>query len=134
MLSPTNNISEAVRRHGLGEGSDVVAVVRIGGEQRQQEAVYDGMQRVVDGTLVVLDALEAGVDWVRVDKVCLSLSPSLPPLAAPRSSNPHGDADRGCGAKIYKLGELDRLPLAPGEIRQRKIAAVINTVAVKSVT
>lgn len=68
-LSPNNNISDSVRRHGVGDASDVVAAVRIGGEGSQEE-VFEGMKRVVDGELVSLDRLEGGVDWARVDKVC----------------------------------------------------------------
>jgi len=36
--------------------------------------------------------------------------------------------------QIYKLSEMNQLPLTPDKITDRKVSAVINTVAIKSVT
>jgi len=69
-LSPNNNISDSVRRHGIGDDSDVVVVVRIGAEGSQEE-VFNGMKVVVDGQLVGLGDLEKTVNWAKVDKVGL---------------------------------------------------------------
>lgn len=67
-LSPNNNISDSVRRHGIGDSSDMVLVVRIGnGGQRD---VFEGIRKVVEGDLVAMDEFRDGVDWTRVDKVC----------------------------------------------------------------
>ena len=67
-LSPNNNISDSVRRHGINDDSTMVVVVCIDGE-RSQEEVYRGMKEVVQGELTELGELERQVDWAKVDKV-----------------------------------------------------------------
>jgi EKC/KEOPS complex subunit CGI121/TPRKB len=67
-LSPNKNISDSVRRHGIGDTSDEVVVVRIG-EGESQEQVWRGIKGVVRGELMGLGEMEDGVDWGRADKV-----------------------------------------------------------------
>ncbi|KAK1927606.1 kinase binding protein CGI-121-domain-containing protein [Papiliotrema laurentii] len=71
----------------------------------QQADVWRDMEKVVQGQLVPLSKLDS-------DEY----------------------ADWKSLDKLYKLSELTRLPLTKEEIREKKIAAVVNTVAVKSVT
>jgi hypothetical protein len=49
-------------------------VVRIGGNQLAEE-VWEGMKALVEGDVTNLGELDegTGVDWGRVDKVCLPL-------------------------------------------------------------
>ncbi|KAL7424680.1 hypothetical protein Q5752_000364 [Cryptotrichosporon argae] len=100
-LSPNNNISDSIRRHGLSDATTRLAVVRIGDGAESEAAVFEAMRAVVQGELVGLDRLDDGPkDWARVDK-------------------------------IYKLGEMNSLKVA--DVAAAKRAAVINTVAIKSV-
>ncbi|WVQ93469.1 hypothetical protein IAU59_000543 [Kwoniella sp. CBS 9459] len=117
-LSPNNNITDSIRRHGLSDNTRLLAVVRIGGPEESAEEVYKGIESVVDGELVSWDVFdrgaldgsggEAGVqnDWARIDK-------------------------------IYKLSELNALKssrsASDADIRHRKIAAVVSAVAIKNV-
>ncbi|KAL1411794.1 hypothetical protein Q8F55_002761 [Vanrija albida] len=102
-LSPNNNITDAIRRHGVGDGTTRLAVVKFAAEGSSQAEVYGAIADVVKGELTPLDALDdaARIDWARVDKV-------------------------------YKLGEMNQLKV--DDIPRRKVAAVVNTVAVKHVT
>lgn len=72
-LSPNNNISDSIRRHGIANETDHLVVVRFGGDgsQGDVEAVWQGMAGVVDGDLVSVDKLDQGeqIDWSRIDKV-----------------------------------------------------------------
>ncbi|ORX35219.1 kinase binding protein CGI-121-domain-containing protein [Kockovaella imperatae] len=104
-LSSNNNISESLRRHGMSDTTDELVVVRIADADSSEEAVWKEMELLVDGQLVNLGELDS-------DEL----------VDWPRVS------------KIFKLSELDRLPLTPLEIRDTKIATVINTVAIKHVT
>ncbi|TXT07514.1 hypothetical protein VHUM_03234 [Vanrija humicola] len=102
-LSPNNNITDAIRRHGVGDATTRLAVVKFAPEGSDQKAVYDAIAAVVDGELKPLSTLddESKIDWARVDKV-------------------------------YKLGEMNQLKV--DNVPQRKVAAVVNTVAIKHVT
>ena len=72
-LSPNNNISDSIRRHGMSDNTDYLITVRIGGTGSEEEvqAVWKGMEEVVKGELISLDQLDRGdeVDWSRIDKV-----------------------------------------------------------------
>lgn len=86
-LSPNNNITESIRRHGLSDQTTSLVVVRMGpgpahaedqggpdGEgqgQGSRQVVWKEIEEVVKGRLVELDQLdrEDHPDWPRVDKV-----------------------------------------------------------------
>lgn len=70
-LSPNNNITDAIRRHGVGDGTTRLAVVKFAPEGSGQKEVYEAIAAVVQGELVPLDALDdaSKIDWARVDKV-----------------------------------------------------------------
>lgn len=69
-LSPNNNISDSIRRHGISDATDYLVVVKFGG-QGSVEEIWKGMEDVVQGELLSLDELERGdgIDWQKVDKV-----------------------------------------------------------------
>ncbi|WVQ78803.1 hypothetical protein IAT38_000894 [Cryptococcus sp. DSM 104549] len=69
LLSPNNNITDSIRRHGISDSTTRLAVVRFGGAGETVEQVWEGMSKVVDGELVGWDSLEEETDWARVDKV-----------------------------------------------------------------
>ncbi|WRT65776.1 uncharacterized protein IL334_002725 [Kwoniella shivajii] len=99
-LSPNNNITDSIRRHGISDQTKTLAVVRISGSDQTPEQVYQGISRVVKGDLVGWDKIENVTDWNRVDK-------------------------------IYKLSEINSLK-SP-DVRAKKRAAVVSSVAVKNV-
>jgi EKC/KEOPS complex subunit CGI121/TPRKB len=74
-LSPNNNITDSIRRHGLSDKTTGLLVVRIepesGDEKSSQEAAWGRIEEVVKGRLVSLDVLDDGslVDWAKTDKV-----------------------------------------------------------------
>ncbi|CAK9785508.1 hypothetical protein CC85DRAFT_276406 [Cutaneotrichosporon oleaginosum] len=68
-LSPNNNISDAIRRFGVGGDTTRLVVVRFGGA-RPAADVYASIADVVHGRLESVDKLdEVHVPWARVDKV-----------------------------------------------------------------
>ncbi|ODN74024.1 EKC/KEOPS complex subunit CGI121 [Cryptococcus amylolentus CBS 6039] len=69
LLSPNNNISDSIRRHGLSEKTTRLAVVKFGKRGQSSEEVWKAMEDVVDGELVGLERVGEGVDWGKVDKV-----------------------------------------------------------------
>lgn len=100
-LSPNNNISDAIRRFGVGEGTRRLVVVRYGDDTVAAEDVYGMIGRVVEGRLESVGRLdEVDVPWGRVDKV-------------------------------YKVAEMNQLKLPPAEREAAKRAAIVNAVAVK---
>lgn len=76
-LSPNNNITDSIRRHGLSDSTKELIVVRIeesvssGSLPERQAEVWKGIEGVVKGDLVSVKELDKGdkVDWSRVDKV-----------------------------------------------------------------
>jgi EKC/KEOPS complex subunit CGI121/TPRKB len=70
-LSPNNNISDSVRRFGLGDDTEMLVIVRIGGKEGDEKEVFDGMRGLVEGELGSVDMLDQGeeIDWSRLDKV-----------------------------------------------------------------
>jgi EKC/KEOPS complex subunit CGI121/TPRKB len=69
-LSPNNNISDAIRRFGVGEGTRRLVVARYGDDAVPAADVYAMIGRVVQGRLESVGRLdEADVPWGRVDKV-----------------------------------------------------------------
>jgi EKC/KEOPS complex subunit CGI121/TPRKB len=100
-LSPNNNISDAIRRFGVGEGTRRLVVARYGDDAVPAADVYAMIGRVVQGRLESVGRLdEADVPWGRVDKV-------------------------------YKVAEMNQLKLPPAEREAAKRAAIVNAVAVK---
>lgn len=71
-LSTGTNITDSIRRHGISNDSTRVLMVRLGGDSSAEE-VWKGMKALVEGDVVGLNALDEGkgIDWSRVDKVCL---------------------------------------------------------------
>ncbi|WVR03748.1 hypothetical protein IAU60_000743 [Kwoniella sp. DSM 27419] len=67
-LSPNNNITDSIRRHGISDKTTRLAVVKITGPDERAEDVYRGIAEVVRGELVSWDSVEEGTDWPRVDK------------------------------------------------------------------
>jgi len=65
-LNPSNNITEALRRYGVSDGSTALFVVRI--DPIQPSQVKSKMSAVVDGTQVPLSELADLTDWVAVKK------------------------------------------------------------------
>ncbi|ORY20579.1 kinase binding protein CGI-121-domain-containing protein [Naematelia encephala] len=74
-LSPNNNITDSIRRHGISDSTSFLAVIRFGPRTTPPEEVYQAMKVVVDGQLVSLDELGQGdnLDRIKVDKVCFCL-------------------------------------------------------------
>lgn len=74
-LSPNNNITDSIRRHGVSDKTTELIVIRIeseaGDEEERQAGVWKEIEEVCKGRLVSLDELEKGdkTDWSRVDKV-----------------------------------------------------------------
>ncbi|WWD16436.1 hypothetical protein CI109_100862 [Kwoniella shandongensis] len=101
-LSPNNNITDSIRRHGISDTTTTLAVVRFGSPDVGAEEVWKGMNGVVEGELVSWDEgrVENATDWTRVDKV-------------------------------YKLNELNALK-SP-DVKEKKVRAVISSVAIKNV-
>ncbi|GMK59890.1 hypothetical protein CspeluHIS016_0901070 [Cutaneotrichosporon spelunceum] len=100
-LSPNNNISEAIRRFGVGKGTRRLIVAKYGGGEIGPEQVWRMIEDVVSGRLERLDRLdEVEVPWARIDKV-------------------------------YKVGEMNNLKMSGAEREAAKRAAIVNAVAVK---
>ena len=74
-LSPNNNISDSIRRHGISDSTDSLVVVRISGQGSKEDEVYAEMEALVDGELDSLGVLDTDelVDWPRLSKVGLPL-------------------------------------------------------------
>lgn len=68
-LSPNNNITDSIRRHGLADSTTELIVVRVGSDEVGQATVWRRIEAVVRGELVPLAEVQGGVDWARVDKV-----------------------------------------------------------------
>jgi EKC/KEOPS complex subunit CGI121/TPRKB len=70
-LSPNNNITDAIRRHGVGDDTTRLAVVRYGDDSLSQSQVWDMISGIVKGELKSVDELDAPskLDWKRIDKV-----------------------------------------------------------------
>lgn len=70
-LSPNNNITDAIRKHGVGDTTTRLAVVRYGDDSLSQKQVWDMINDVVQGELTSVDELDAPgkPDWPRIDKV-----------------------------------------------------------------
>lgn len=128
-LAPSNNISDAIRRHGLSDNTTDLVVVRFGdskGKARDDgsadivEAVWEGIDSVVRGRLVSLNELDSSdrPDWKALDKV---------------SSRKHGvELCLAYGSQVYKLAEMNSLK-APNLLELKK-TAITNAVAIKHVT
>ncbi|KAI0333470.1 CGI-121-domain-containing protein [Cubamyces sp. BRFM 1775] len=65
-LNPTNNITEAIRRYGVGDATTSLIVVRIASPDLDN--VEQRMTSVVEGTLAPLDDLAKVTDWSSVKK------------------------------------------------------------------
>ncbi|KAH9887742.1 CGI-121-domain-containing protein [Cubamyces lactineus] len=65
-LNPTNNITEAIRRYGVGDATTSLIVVRIASPGLDN--VEQRMASIVDGTLAPLDDLAKVTDWASVKK------------------------------------------------------------------
>ncbi|OCF75077.1 hypothetical protein I204_03926 [Kwoniella mangroviensis CBS 8886] len=103
-LSPNNNITDSIRRHGISDSTTNLVVVKFTNAQQSQESVYESLKRVVDGELVGLDGIEENTDWTRVDKIY-----KLSELNALKSSH------------------------TPEDIFNKKKSAVISAVGIKNV-
>lgn len=128
-LAPSNNISDAIRRHGLSDNTTDLVVVRFGdskgkarddGSADDVESVWKGIESVVRGRLVSLNELDNPdrPDWKALDKVC-----------------PYGPWGRGCVAEmsqVYKLAEMNSLKVP--NLLDLKKTAITNAVAIKHVT
>ena len=68
-LNPTNNITEAIRRYGISDGTTALFVVRIGAAE---ENIVDQMCAAVAGTICPFSALEKITDWALIRKASLS--------------------------------------------------------------
>jgi EKC/KEOPS complex subunit CGI121/TPRKB len=81
-LSPNNNITDSIRRHGITDETTHLVLVRFGArqgaggegegqEETDAQEMWRQMNEVVKGELESLDELDKGesVDWSRVDKV-----------------------------------------------------------------
>ncbi|KAI4522406.1 CGI-121-domain-containing protein [Schizophyllum commune Loenen D] len=68
MLNPTNNISEAIRRYGVSDGSTSLLVVRICAPGVGEETVRAAADAVVKGERRPVDELTSVVDWAAVKK------------------------------------------------------------------
>ncbi|KAK8861648.1 hypothetical protein IAR55_002471 [Kwoniella newhampshirensis] len=68
-LSPNNNITDSIRRHGISDSTTTLAVVRFGSADVSAEEVCRGMESVVQGESVGWERIEGFTDWSRVDKV-----------------------------------------------------------------
>lgn len=69
-MSSNNNISEAIRRFGVGDETERAVVVNYGDGSRSQEEVWKAISAVVDGRLESVDELDrAEIEWGRIDKV-----------------------------------------------------------------
>ncbi|WVN90706.1 uncharacterized protein L203_105948 [Cryptococcus depauperatus CBS 7841] len=69
LLSPNNNITDSIKRHGISDNTTSLAVVKFGSAEKTPEEVFRGMESVVDGKLVSWNNLETGTDWAMVDKI-----------------------------------------------------------------
>ncbi|WWC96843.1 hypothetical protein V866_003718 [Kwoniella sp. B9012] len=103
-LSPNNNITDSIRRHGISDTTSNLVVVKFTNPSQSQESVYEGIKRVVDGELIELDGIERNTDWTRVDKIY-----KLSELNALKSSH------------------------TPEDILNKKKSAVISAVGIKNV-
>lgn len=85
-LSPSNNISDSIRRHGLSDNTTDLVVVRFGKARsdgameaddtssqliKDEERIWKGIEAVVKGKLAGLDELDdpQRPDWKALDKV-----------------------------------------------------------------
>ncbi|RSH84682.1 uncharacterized protein EHS24_006206 [Apiotrichum porosum] len=70
-LSPNNNITDAIRRHGVGDATTRLVVVRYADNTLAQEEIWAMIASVVRGTLTSLDELDNvnKPDWTRIDKL-----------------------------------------------------------------
>ncbi|WVQ65024.1 uncharacterized protein L199_003194 [Kwoniella botswanensis] len=103
-LSPNNNITDSIRRHGISDTTSNLVVVKFTNSSQSQESVHEGIKRVVDGELIGLDGIERNTDWTRVDKIY-----KLSELNALKSSH------------------------TPEDILNKKKSAVISAVGIKNV-
>ncbi|OWT36201.1 protein CGI121 [Cryptococcus neoformans] len=69
LLSPNNNITDSIRRHGVSDSTTNLAVVKFGKRGDKVEEVYEAMKNVVEGELIGWERVSEGTDWVRVDKI-----------------------------------------------------------------
>ncbi|OCF40044.1 protein CGI121 [Kwoniella heveanensis CBS 569] len=135
-LSPNNNITDSIRRHGISDTTRLLAVVRISGPEESAEDVYKGIKGVVEGELVSWDLFDRASSSVGVD------------AKSGANGNGNGDGDEKTGVqgvetdwarvdKIYKLSELNALKssrsASEADVRAKKIAAVVSAVAIKNV-
>ncbi|KAI0759741.1 CGI-121-domain-containing protein [Trametes elegans] len=65
-LNPTNNISEAIRRYGVSDGTTSLIVVRVTSPGLKD--VEKLMRSVVEGTLSPLEELSRITDWASIKK------------------------------------------------------------------
>ncbi|EIM85448.1 CGI-121-domain-containing protein [Stereum hirsutum FP-91666 SS1] len=65
-LNPSNNITEALRRHGVSDGSTSLFVVRVASPELQD--VQSKMLAVVDGAISPLSKLASLTDWSSIRK------------------------------------------------------------------
>jgi len=67
-LNPTNNITEAIQRYGISDGTTALFVVRIGAAE---ENILDQMCAAVVGTVCPFSALEKMTDWALIRKASI---------------------------------------------------------------
>ncbi|WWC60389.1 uncharacterized protein I303_102961 [Kwoniella dejecticola CBS 10117] len=82
-LSPNNNITDSIRRHGISDKTTNLVIVKITDGQQTPENVYSSIMNIVEGELVNLDKIEEVTDWAKVDKIY-----KLSELNSLKSSNP----------------------------------------------
>ncbi|WVW80228.1 hypothetical protein I302_102206 [Kwoniella bestiolae CBS 10118] len=103
-LSPNNNITDSIRRHGISDTTTNLVVVKFTGPHTNQESVYQSIADVVQGNLVGWDQIQKKTDWGRVDKIY----------------------------KLSELNSL-KSSTTPDEILNKKISAVVSAVGIKNV-
>ncbi|PPQ73107.1 hypothetical protein CVT26_014728 [Gymnopilus dilepis] len=67
-LNPTHNITEAIRRYGVSEGTADVLVVRIDSPDLSSSTVEQKMKEAVKGDIVPLSELSQVTDWATIKK------------------------------------------------------------------
>ncbi|KAF8509429.1 CGI-121-domain-containing protein [Hysterangium stoloniferum] len=68
-LSPSHNISEAIKRFGVSDSSQALLVVRIGPPAITSKIFSDSVKQVVSGDLTELSTLASYTDWPLIRKV-----------------------------------------------------------------
>jgi len=68
-LSPSHNISEAIKRFGVSDSSQALLVIRIGPPAITSEIFSANVKQVVSGDLAELSTLKLYTDWPLIRKV-----------------------------------------------------------------